>query len=69
LERAQAGSDELPVVAGAAGATLAASFALRALARTARRSIPAPIANTAVAAAGTWALAKAIRELQAATDQ
>ena len=55
---------ELPPAA-VAGATLAASFALRAAARTARRVLPAPLANAAIAAGGTWVLAEALRTLQA----
>jgi hypothetical protein len=49
--------------AAVAAATVAASFALRALARTASRSLPAPLVNAAVAAGGTWALAKALEKL------
>ena len=58
------GQRELPAAA-VAGATLAASFALRAAARAAGRSLPAPVVNAAVAAAGTWALAELVRRLQA----
>ena len=50
---------EIPPAAVAA-ATVAASFALRTLARTAGRSLPVPLVNAVVAAGGTWALAKAI---------
>ena len=57
--------DQLPVVAGTAAATIAASFALRALARQAGRSLPVPLVNVAVAVGGTWALAKLARELEA----
>ena len=61
LRTASAGSaaDELPVRAGGAAAVLAAGFAFRGFARSLRTVVPAPIANAAVAAAGTWALAKA----------
>jgi hypothetical protein len=52
--------DEVPVVAGAAASTLAASFAFRRLARAARGALPEPVANAAVAAAGTWALSKSV---------
>jgi hypothetical protein len=55
---------EIPAPALAA-ATVAAGFALRALARVAGRSLPAPLVNAAVAAGGTWALAKALETLQA----
>ncbi|MBA3376896.1 MAG: hypothetical protein H0U00_13980 [Actinobacteria bacterium] len=51
--------------AAVAGATLAMSFALRAAARAASRSLPAPLVNAAVAAGGTWALAEVLRRLQA----
>ncbi|CAN5830919.1 hypothetical protein BH20ACT14_BH20ACT14_19680 [soil metagenome] len=58
------GQKELPPAA-VAGATLAASFVLRAAARVAARSLPAPLVNAAVAAGGTWALAELMRRLQA----
>lgn len=58
------GGSEIPPAAVAA-ATVAASFALRALARTAGRSLPAPLVNAAVAAGGTWALAELLRRLEA----
>ena len=64
--RAAEGSDgrsEVPPAA-VAGATLAASFALRAAARAAGRTLPAPLVNAAVAAGGTWALAEVLRRLQ-----
>lgn len=60
-----ASSDELSVRAGSAAAVLAAGFAFRGLARSLRGVVPAPIVHTTVAAAGTWALAKAY-ELAAA---
>jgi hypothetical protein len=59
---------EIPAAAVAA-ATVAASFALRALARTASRSLPAPLVNATVAAGGTWALAKAFEVLQERTTR
>jgi hypothetical protein len=52
-------TDELPVRAGGAAAVLATGFALRGVARSLRAVLPSPVANVAVAAAGTWALAKA----------
>lgn len=55
---------EIPPAAVAV-ATVGASFALRALARTAGRSLPAPLVNAAVAAGGTWALAELLRRLEA----
>jgi hypothetical protein len=60
-----AGSDEMPVVAGGAALALAAGFAFRGVARSARQVLPASMADAAVAAAGTWALAKALRVLEA----
>jgi hypothetical protein len=38
---------------------VATGFAFRRAARALRTFLPAPLANAAVAAAGTWALAKA----------
>lgn len=60
-----AGSDETPVVAGGVAAVLAAGFALREVARAARAVLPEPVADAAVAAAGTWALARTLRLLEA----
>jgi hypothetical protein len=64
LRASSAGSalgDELPVRAGGTASALAAGFALRGLARSLRTVVPAPVAHAAVAAAGTWALAKVYR--------
>jgi hypothetical protein len=52
-----------PTLVATAGAVALAGFALRAAARSLRRVVPAPIANASVAAAGTWALASAVRRL------
>lgn len=49
--------DRTGLLVGGAAA-LAAGFAFRGLARNLRTLVPAPIANTAVAAVGTWGLAK-----------
>ena len=57
--------DELPVMAGGAAIALAAGFAFRRVARRAQEVLPAPIANAAVAAAGTWALARVLQTLEA----
>jgi hypothetical protein len=57
-------SDELPVVAGSAAAILASGFALRTAARRAGAALPAPLVNAAIAAAGTWAFARAFRVLE-----
>lgn len=56
-------SREVPVVAAVASSALAVGFALRGVARRARLVLPDPIANGLVAAAGTFALAKAIQAL------
>lgn len=58
-------SEETPIVAGAAALTLASGFAFRNAARKARSVVPTPLVNAAVAAAGTWALAKALQTLEA----
>ena len=62
------GRSDLPPAA-VAGATLAASFALRQAARAAGRVLPRPFANAAIAAGGTWALAELLRRLQARGDR
>jgi hypothetical protein len=59
-----AAEDELPVRAAGAAAVVAAGFAFRSAARSLRTFLPAPIADVAVAAAGTWALAKALEVAQ-----
>jgi hypothetical protein len=58
------GADEVPFVAGGAALALAAGFAFRGVARAAREVLPAPAADAAVAAAGTWALAKTMQALE-----
>jgi hypothetical protein len=58
-------SDERPVLAGAAAFAVAAGFAFRDVARRASIFLPRPLANAAVAAAGTWALAKAFQAVEA----
>jgi hypothetical protein len=61
LRTASVGSgseNELRLRAGGAAAVFAAGFAFRGAARSLRSVLPAPIAHAAVAAAGTWALAK-----------
>jgi hypothetical protein len=57
-------ADELPVRAGSAAAVLATGFALRGVARSLRTFLPSPVANVAVAAGGTWALAKAFELIE-----
>ena len=60
-------SEELPVVAGAAGAAVAVGFLLRGAARRAAAALPAPLVNAGVAASATWGLAQAARRLQLPT--
>jgi hypothetical protein len=55
--------------AGITALVLGASFAFRAAARATRGTLPAPLVNAAVAAGGTWAVTKALRELQARTSR
>ena len=54
-----AAADEIRVRAGGAAAVVAAGFAFRQAARSLRTVVPGPVADVAVAVAGTWALAKA----------
>lgn len=58
-------SEGIPGIAVGAGVALASGFVFRGVARTARDVLPAPVANAAVAAAGTWVLAKALRAFEA----
>jgi len=64
--RAGATPQELPALAGAATAALALSYLLREAARRAGGTLPGPLANVAVAAGTTWALAEAVRRLKLA---
>jgi hypothetical protein len=57
--------DERAALGGVLGAVVASGFAFRGVARTARFVVPAPVANVAVAAAGTWALARAAKAFAA----
>jgi hypothetical protein len=57
------GGGPTPELAATAGAFVASGFAFRAVARRLGRVLPDPLANAAVAAAGTWALAEALRRL------
>jgi hypothetical protein len=61
-----AANDDLRLRAAGAGGVVAASFAFRRAARSLRAVVPSPVANAAVAAAGTWALAKLV---EAAEDR
>jgi hypothetical protein len=58
-------SDELRARAVGAAGVVTAGFALRAAARSLRTVLPSPIVHAAVAAAGTWALAKAYQAAEA----
>jgi hypothetical protein len=57
-------SDELPVVAGGAAVVLASGYALRDVAQRAGAVLPAPVVNAAIAAAGTWVVARVFRALE-----
>ncbi|HEU0245545.1 MAG TPA: hypothetical protein VFR38_00495 [Gaiellaceae bacterium] len=57
-------SDGLPAIAAGAGVALASGFVFRGAARAARKVLPAPVADAAVAAVGTWVLARALRVLE-----
>jgi len=57
-------SDGMPAIAAGVGVALASGFVFRGAARVAREVLPAPVADAAVAAAGTWVLAKALRVLE-----
>ena len=57
--------DHPAVVAGAVATTLGVSFALRSAARVASRVLPKRVADPLIAVAGTFALARALRELNA----
>lgn len=52
--------DELRLRAAGAAGLLAGGFALRGLARSLRAYLPAPLVDAAIAAGGTWALAKLV---------
>jgi hypothetical protein len=57
-------SQELPVLGGGVAALFASGIALRQVARSARAVVPAPLAHGAIAAAGTWAFARAFQALE-----
>jgi hypothetical protein len=59
------GEEQMPIVAGTAAGAIAVSYGFRELARLARRRLPEPLADAAVAAAGTWAVAELFRRLEA----
>lgn len=56
---------QIPIVAGTAAVTIAASYGFRQIARVARRTLPSRLSDTAVAVAGTWLLAEAARRVDA----
>jgi hypothetical protein len=55
----------LPHVAGVVAVVAGSGFLFREAARVARRVLPGPVANAAVAGAATWVVGKAVRELGA----
>jgi hypothetical protein len=55
--------DPLPVAAGIAAATLAASYGFREVARRARQRVPTRLVDAAVAAVGTWLVAEVFRRV------
>jgi hypothetical protein len=57
-------SDDKTVLAGGAAALFASGLALRELARSARTVLPKPLAHALIAAAGTWAAAKAFQTVE-----
>jgi hypothetical protein len=57
-------SEEMPVLAVSAAAVAAAGLVFRNVARSVRGVVPTPVAHTAVAAAGTWALGKTFQLLE-----
>jgi len=57
-------ADPRQLLAGALVAVIASGFALRALAREARRVVPPPVADAVVAAGGTFFLARVLRLLE-----
>jgi hypothetical protein len=58
-------SDELRVLGGGAAAVFGSGLALRATARSLRAKLPgSPLAHAAIAAAGTWGLAKAFKSVE-----
>ena len=64
VSSAQEMGDDRTVLAAGAAAVLASGFVFRRIARSARGVVPDPIAHAAVAAAGTWALAKAFEAVE-----
>lgn len=54
------------VATGVGAAAVAASFALRAVARSAGRVLPSPVVDVALAVATTWALGEALRRFETA---
>jgi hypothetical protein len=57
-------SEETPVLAGGVVGAVVAGLVLREAARRARGVVPAPLAHAAVAAAGTWAVARAFAAVE-----
>jgi hypothetical protein len=57
-------SDDRTVLAAELAILLASGFGLRHVARAGRTVLPAPVVQAAVAAVGTWALAKALQAIE-----
>jgi hypothetical protein len=64
LKGASAGREGLKAFAPVAAGVVGAGFAFREAARAARRTLPAPLVDAAVAAVGTWAVAEVFRRLE-----
>jgi hypothetical protein len=64
LREAPAGPDALKSLAPLGATALAAGLVLRGIARKARGALPRPLADAAVAAAGTWTLGEVFRRLE-----
>ncbi len=67
LDPQAAGAVDPRAAAGMAALVYASGFAFRETARMTRGKAPAPLVNAAIAAAGTWALARAAQKLQSRT--
>ena len=64
LKDAPAGPEALKAFAPVAAGVVGAGFVFREAARAARRTLPPPLVDAAVAAVGTWVVAEAFRRLE-----
>jgi hypothetical protein len=64
LEDTTDGNASLAALGGIAASVVAFGFVFRGVARNTRRVLPTPLANAAVAAAGTWIIGEAFRRLE-----